>query len=419
MEKKILISLLASLISGIFLFIKGLKFSVFGFFTLFANPLSAILLISIGLFGLIIIIGALLIWKSRKIIGGSLVFIFSLFSILRGFSLLILLGAFGGFLALTDEIRNLDRKKLIGIIIIFSLSSTVFLFGLIHYKQLSSKYKRIETDERERKYLINIPSSYSDNENFPLVLVLHGGGGSAQTIKEKSNFDRVSEEENFIVVYPDGTGRNNYFLHTWNWGYTSTYASKNNIDDVSFLNQLIGHLEQEYNIVDGKILMTGHSNGAKMTYRFGAEYPKKLSGIAPVSGSIGGKEDENSPLYTIPEPTRPLSVIHIHGKKDEYVPYNGGKGKSILGVRYDLSAEESVMFWIKNNNCSKTPIIEKSKNNLIELKKYKDGKENTKVSLITINNAGHFWKEMNNQVKSANDYGNSLAKLIWTQLDSY
>lgn len=418
MEKKNLIILLTSLISGVVIFTRGLKFLVFGFFTLFNNPLSALLLISIGLSGIAIIIGALLIWKSKKIIGGSLVFVFSLFSILKGFSIFILIGAFGGVLALTGKLRDLDGKKLIGIILIFSLSSTVFLSGLIHYRQLSSEYKRIEIDGRARKYLIKIPSSYSDDENFPLVLVLHGGGGSARTMKEKSNFDRVSEEENFIVVYPDGTGRNNYFLHAWNSGYISGYANKNEIDDVSFLNQLIEDLKQKYNIDGEKIFMTGHSNGAKMTYRFGAEYSKKLSGIAPVSGSIGGREDKNAPLYIIPEPTEPLSVIHIHGKKDEYVPYNGGKGKSILGARYDLSAEESVMFWVKNNNCSKTPQIEKSENNLIELKKYKDSKENTKVSLITINKAGHFWKEMNNQVKSTNNHENSLAKLIWTLLNS-
>ncbi len=418
MEKKKLISLLASLISGIVLFIQGLKSTVFGFFTFFANPISALILISLGLFGFAIIIGGILIWKGKKTIGGGLVFIFSLFSIWRGFSILILLGVFGGVLALSDEIRDLGRKKLIGLSIIFALSSTVFLFGLVHYKKLSSKYDHIEINGAERKYLINIPSNYSDNKPVPLVLALHGGGGSAQTIRKKSNFDRISEDENFIVVYPDGTGRNNYFLHTWNSGYTTTYASQQKVDDVKFLNHLIEHLKQKYNILNSKIYMTGHSNGAKMSYRFGAEHPQKLTGIAPVSGSIGGRKEKDTPLYTIPEPSGPLSAVHIHGKQDKYVPYNGGKGKSVIGARYDLSVENSVSFWVKNNNCSKTPQIEKSENGIFEIKKYKNGEENTEVILVTIK-AGHFWNDMNNQIKAVENYDDCLAKLIWTELKKY
>lgn len=412
MGKKKIISFSATLFTGIVLLAQGLKFTVFGLFLFFAKPFLALFFILLGLLGCGILIGAFFLWKTKKFLGGSLIIMCSLCSIWRGFSLFIFLGVLGGVLGLSGKIKEMEREIFIAFLTMLLLSSLVFISGLLHYTKLSSTYKRMKINGRERKYLIHIPSDYSNSEPAPLVLALHGGGGSARSFKQKTSFDRVAENENFIIVYPDGTGRNKYFLHTWNTGLNPNYANKQEINDVNFLTQLINYLKQAYTINDSEIYMTGHSNGAKMTYRFAAEHPEILAGIAPVSGSIGIRKDKDGPPITIPDPSSPLSVIHIHGKKDEYVPYNGGKGKSILGTRYDLSANASVSFWIENNNCSTTPEIEKSKNGSIQLERYKEGENHTTVTLITLKNAGHSWKDMNNEVEST-QYGDSLAELIY------
>ena len=92
------------------------------------------------------------------------------------------------------------------------------------------------------------------------------------------------------------------------------------------------------------IFVAGHSNGAMMAYRFGAEFSNKIAAIASVSGSIGGKPTENSELYIIPKPSEPISVIVFHGKKDKLVLYDGGE--IIYGfIKIDLSVQEAISFW--------------------------------------------------------------------------
>ncbi len=413
-DKKKLLGLVLSLVTGVVLLARGLKFTFFGLFLVFGRPLSGLFLMILGLFGIFIIAGALLIWKERPLLGSTFVIVFSLLSVLKGFSVFIISGTIGGSLCLVGEIRDLEKEKMITLAVIFILSSTVFLSGLIHYRRLSSEHRYIEIDGTERKYLIDFPSGYEEGEPHPLIVALHGGGGSARSFRQKTNFDEIAERENVIVVYPDGTGANDHHLHTWNTGITNNRANKTGAEDVKFLRQLIEHLKKRYSIDESSIYMTGHSNGGRMTYRFAAEHPETLDCIAPVSISIGVRKDGTN--FTVPEPERPLSVVHVHGREDEHVLYEGGEGKTVGGSRYDLSVNRTIKFWVENNNCSKTPKVERSEDGRIEVKRYENGTDNRGVTLVTLNRVGHFWNDMNGEVKRTKQYGTSLAGFLYSCL---
>ena len=62
----------------------------------------------------------------------------------------------------------------------------------------------VDVDGIERDYFVHIPEGYNSEELFPLVFVLHGGGGSAEKIGKFTGFTELSDQENFIVVYPQG-----------------------------------------------------------------------------------------------------------------------------------------------------------------------------------------------------------------------
>src|SRR5690242_15001787 len=124
---------------------------------------------------------------------------------------------------------------------------------------------------RTRSYLIHLPLNYQSNERLPMVLVLHGGGGNDKSNVEMTGFSDKADKEHFIVVYPNGTGRFENFLLTWNAGNCCGYALDNNIDDTGFLRTVIERMEKDFNIDANRIYATGISNGGMMSYRLGCE----------------------------------------------------------------------------------------------------------------------------------------------------
>ncbi|RLF40695.1 MAG: polyhydroxybutyrate depolymerase [Thermoplasmata archaeon] len=257
-----------------------------------------------------------------------------------------------------------------------------------HEKGLTT-WSSIIWDSRVRFYAIHIPDSYNDTTPVPLVIALHGGGGNAKSMEDKTGFNNLSDEKGFIVAYPEGTGKFKHIFLTWNAGYCCGYALENNIDDVGFIRELIKTLEGKYNIDSNRIYITGHSNGAMLTYRLGAELSDIVAAIAPVAGSIGGYATNDSQLCIIPEPKYPVSVIAIHGRLDSHVPYDGGHGTNATGGRIDLSVNESISFWVEHDMCNPIPEVEKNGN--ITITRYTGGRNNTEVVLYTIENGEHWW----------------------------
>ena len=87
-----------------------------------------------------------------------------------------------------------------------------------------------------RSYRIHIPPSFDRTKPTPLVLALHGGGGSGWHMERLTlgGFNTLSDKEGFIVVYPDGIERH------WNDGRLKVKyrTHKEKIDDVGFLSAL-------------------------------------------------------------------------------------------------------------------------------------------------------------------------------------
>src|SRR5690606_11668886 len=150
----------------------------------------------------------------------------------------------------------------------------------------------------------------------PLVIGLHGTGGSASQFERDYDFSLKAELERFIVVYPNGVSSNGQFgLRTWNAGTCCDYAARKKIDDVKFISSLIDKLVNEYRIDPNRVYVTGMSNGGMMCYRLAAEIPDKIAAIAPVSGTM---------VYTpTSEQKRSVPLLHLHSRLDKIVPSDG------------------------------------------------------------------------------------------------
>jgi polyhydroxybutyrate depolymerase len=128
----------------------------------------------------------------------------------------------------------------------------------------------------ERIYRIHIPPSYDKARLSPLLIALHGGGGTGKKMEKLTlgGFNKLSDREGFIVVYPDGIEKH------WNDGRenVSYRAHREKVDDVGFLSALIDALMKERNIDRNLVYVTGISNGAMMSFRLACELSQKITG---------------------------------------------------------------------------------------------------------------------------------------------
>lgn len=241
-----------------------------------------------------------------------------------------------------------------------------------------------------RTYLMHIPANIDTSKSIPLMIVLHGGHGSGKRMVEltKGGFDNLADQENFIVVYPNGIRRN------WNDGrldMPASYKAHNcNINDVGFISALIDEMVKTKNADPKRVYVTGMSNGAIMTHRLAIELSDKIAAAAPVCGNI--------PADLKSLPANSVAIMMINGTDDPLVPFEGGYvhfNKKKLGKI--LSTSESASFWVKNNKISSTPVISalpdtNTADSCHVLKTtFGEREEPREVVLITIEGGGHTW----------------------------
>lgn len=190
-------------------------------------------------------------------------------------------------------------------------------------------------DGRRRTYRLYRPASHPSDRAAPLVVALHGGTGWGAQFAANSGFDEVAEAHGVVVAYPDGVGigPDEGTLRTWNAGYCCGPAANTNVDDVTFVRQLIDDISSQVSIDPDRVYVLGHSNGGMLAYRLACELSDRIAAIALQAGSLGVEDCS---------PTAPVSVLHLHGTDDENHPIDGGDGpRSISGVSY-RSAMSSV-----------------------------------------------------------------------------
>jgi len=173
-------------------------------------------------------------------------------------------------------------------------------------------------DGRNRIYYLYEPPLRARAVSAPLVVFLHGGGGSAEGALGWQGFEAEADRRGWLVAYPQGTKSwwNPWGGNTWNGGGCCGYASDNLVDDVGFIDKMLMDILNWYKSDPARMFITGFSNGGIMAYRSVFEIGKfrAMAAIAGVACSVLGK------------PSFPVKVMHIHGTADLYEPYLGGTG---------------------------------------------------------------------------------------------
>jgi polyhydroxybutyrate depolymerase len=241
-------------------------------------------------------------------------------------------------------------------------------------------------DGRVRKTIVHLPPGYRQNVERPLVIVLHGAKLTAKIAQLVTEFDKISNENNFIVAYP------NALHHQWNDGRGKGYTPSYGIDDVKFISQLIDYLIWKYQVNPKKVYIAGFSSGGMLSQKLGMERADKIAAIAEVSSSL-----PLSQLALNRKPSKPLPVLMINGTRDPAFPWEGGNTR-IVGIKVGPVAPimDSVQFWLDANGGLTSPpdfhqvLSSKKGGGAVDVTYYPTA-SNTCVILYKIYGGGHTW----------------------------
>ena len=232
-------------------------------------------------------------------------------------------------------------------------------------------------DGIQRNYLLYLPSNYQSNNEYPLVVNLHGYTSNAAQQELLSGFNSIADTANFIIVYPNGT-LDNTNTTFWNAGYGAS------VDDIGFINTLIDTLAVNYSVDLDRVYATGLSNGSYMSNTLACELNDRFAAIASVAGGITNLQKNNCTT------NNKIPVMHIHGTGDLVVSYNGIPG-------FAPKIDDFVAFWVAHNGLNSGPTVEvipdinSTDFSTAEIQTYSSGNTDLEVKLYKVNNGGHSW----------------------------
>ncbi|EPS39923.1 hypothetical protein H072_6327 [Dactylellina haptotyla CBS 200.50] len=115
----------------------------------------------------------------------------------------------------------------------------------------------------------------------PVVVILHGCGGSGQQMYSSSNFQPYADQYGFILIYPSSNTKQG--IACWD-NHTPQSLTHDGGSDTQGIVQQVQYTLNKYNGDPSRVYAMGFSSGAMMTNSLAATYPNIFEAGAPFSG---------------------------------------------------------------------------------------------------------------------------------------
>jgi polyhydroxybutyrate depolymerase len=249
----------------------------------------------------------------------------------------------------------------------------------------------IDRPEGTRHYLIAAPGADTP-AGRPLVVILHGGGASAEQVLGRafppsplSVFLEIGAREGLVVAAPDaGKG-----------GWSGSFAGRARAackDDVAFIGALIDCAVAQHGVDPARVYLIGVSSGGFMAYQVALEMPHRLAAFSSVLAGMRMMADSVSGSV----PIVPLPVLVAGCTADPMLPYAGGKyWYTPPFVPRMRSIEDTVRLWRELAKLPDTPRVERIPSRdprarmQVTCSTWGDAPDGLQVGLIRIDGAGH------------------------------
>lgn len=227
--------------------------------------------------------------------------------------------------------------------------------------------RQMKSGERDRTYRLFVPAKYDGRTRLPLVLELHGSGGTSAGQSRTSGFDAVADREGFAVASLQADG-----------GRWNVPIRDGRPDDVLYVSDVIDDVAAQLCTDATRVYATGFSGGGRMSSLLGCNLNTRIAAIAPVSAL----------RWPAPCKGRALPVLTFHGLADPQNTYDGkaeGRGDEWLE-----SVPDALAGWAGYNNCDPKVILEDPAGPLSTMR-YAGCRDGVEVRMIRIDGLGHSW----------------------------
>jgi polyhydroxybutyrate depolymerase len=258
----------------------------------------------------------------------------------------------------------------------------------------------------KRSYDVHVPGGYDGTTALPVILNLHGGGGSRASARkltcpggdEKSPdcLEPLADARGFFVITPDGTGGPLVpNVRTWNsgggdggWQCVSGYACNQDIDEAAYFTALLADVQTVVKIDAKRVYPTGISNGAGMSERLACELPQNVAAFASVAGG-----NQLSTTKACP-PAKP--VLEIHGTADPCWLFDGGTASCAdTNPGAKIGVPDTIAGWVTRNGCTNTrtttPLPDSTSDGMTTLHHVYACPAGKEIELYEVTGGGHTW----------------------------
>jgi polyhydroxybutyrate depolymerase len=192
---------------------------------------------------------------------------------------------------------------------------------------------------RPRQVNVYVPSSYDSQTPAPLVILLHGLGGTGDDVEAYLQLRPLAEARGFLYCYPDSPGDS--AGRFWNATDGCCDFFNTGRDDAVYLRTVIEEIGRRFAVDRKRVHLIGHSNGGFMAYGMACQSADLIAGIASLAGATF--LDPSRCL-----PSQPVNILHIQGTADLYVPY-AGAALDFFAMPSFPGALQTVQFWAGYN----------------------------------------------------------------------
>jgi len=180
------------------------------------------------------------------------------------------------------------------------------------------RHYMLEAANEIMPYRMYVPPSYNGSKAFPLIIALHGLGGTEDAFFDgyERKLPPLAEQHGYIVAAPLGYRVDGFY--GWGLGTPPADPAARRVQELSEQDvmQVLQQVRRNYKIDENRIYLLGHSMGGIGTWRVAAKYPDIWAAIAPISG-LGAPETLDR-IRHVPE-------IVVHGDDDATVNVSGSR----------------------------------------------------------------------------------------------
>lgn len=235
---------------------------------------------------------------------------------------------------------------------------------------------------RTRSYTIHIPASYTGEEPVALFIAIPDNGMSGKKFNKDADLQKYSDAGGNILVFPDAFGEK----LEWNNGINQGSEA----NDILFLQTLITKLQEVHNINPKQIYLIGFGQGGILAYQVASSMANEVAAVGVVGASVGYRAEKGADVNMIQPVIAPVSVIMIHGIRDDVIPFALPKDAKKNAAGYQ-TFDQSEGYWVKTLGCEGGPKVRITRNEHIIRHTWEGCNGGSSLVSISINTGKHEW----------------------------